>query len=179
MDEVEFRLGRGYCTRPLAQGCIALVVAAALFAAGLHMPALRWLAIFPLAYAAGSFAVCVWRGRLRTRLTARGIEIRRVRRRLVPWQAIRSIETISSDHVADVPVANNRTRVASPGGRGPRTVAAVRIVRTSGHRIRLPAPLVTDSQADPDFDDKVRLIKACWQQAVTGTAEHLDDPASH
>jgi hypothetical protein len=50
----------------------------------------------------------------------------------------------------------------------------VQIVRTSGHRIRLPAPLVTDSQDDPDFNDKVRLIKAHWQQAVAGTAGHLE-----
>jgi len=48
VDDVEFRLGRGYRTRPLVQGCLALVVAAALFAAGLHMPALQWLAVFPL-----------------------------------------------------------------------------------------------------------------------------------
>jgi hypothetical protein len=54
-----------------------------------------------------------------------------------------------------------------------------RIVRASGHPIHLPAPLVTDSQADPDFDDKVRLIKERWQQAVTGTAGHLDNPASY
>jgi hypothetical protein len=66
-----------------------------------------------------------------------------------------------------------------PPGRGPRTVAAVRIVRASGHRIQLPAPLVTSSQDDPDFDDKVDLIKAHWQQAVTGTAGHIDYPASY
>jgi hypothetical protein len=179
VDDVEFRLGRGFRTRPLAQGCIALVAAAALFAAGLHMPTLQWLAVFPVAYAAGSFAVCAWRAHVSTRLTARGIEIRRYRRRLVPWQAIRNIETISSDHVADVPVANNYTRTESPRGRGPRTVATVRIVRTSGHRIQLPAPLVTSSQDDPDFDDKVQLIKARWQQAVTGTAGHLDYPAAY
>ncbi|HYB19004.1 MAG TPA: hypothetical protein VEF71_26540 [Streptosporangiaceae bacterium] len=182
MDDVEFRLGRGYRTRLLAQGFVALVLAAALFAAGLHMSALQVLAVFPLAYAAGSFAVYAWRGHLSTRLTARGIEIRRYRRRRVPWQAIRDIETISYDQVADVPVANISTRIgSSPRRRGPRTVAAVRMVRTSGHRIRLPAPLVTDSQDDPDFDDKVRLIKARWQQAVAGTAGHLeqlDHPAS-
>jgi hypothetical protein len=57
-------------------------------------------------------------------------------------------------------------------------VAAVRIVCTSGHRIQLPAPLVTSSQDDPDFDDKVQLIKARWQQAVAGTAGYLDHPAS-
>jgi hypothetical protein len=119
VEDVEFRLGRGYRTRPLAQGCLALVVAAALFAAGFHMPALQWLAVLPLAYAAGSFAVCAWRGLVSTRLTARGIEIRRFRRRLVPWQAIRDIE------------------------------------------------------------DKVELIKDRWQQAVAGTAGHLDHPASY
>ncbi len=100
MDDVEFRLGRGFRTRPLALGGVALILAAALYAAGLHMPALQWLAVFPLAYAAGSLAVYAWRGHLSTRLTARGIEIRRYRRRLVPWQAIRDIETISYDQVA-------------------------------------------------------------------------------
>jgi Bacterial PH domain len=180
VDDVEFRLGRGYRTRPLALGCLALVVAAALYAAGLHMSTLQWLAVFPLAYAAGSFAVWAWRGHVSTRLTARGIEIRRFRRRLVPWQAIRGIETISSDHVADVPVVNIRIRDgSSPRGRGPRTVAAVRIVRASGHRIQLPAPVVTSSQDDPDFDDKVELIKAHWQQAVTGTAGHIGSPESY
>jgi hypothetical protein len=179
VDDVEFRLGRGYRTRPLARGCVALVLAAVLYVAGLHVFALQWLAVFPLAYAAGSFAVCAWRGQLSTRLTVRGIEIRRFRRRLVPWQAIRDIETISYDRVADVPVANARTRTVSPRGRGPRTVAAVQIVRASGHRIQLPAPLVTNSQDDPHFIDKVQLIKARWQQAVAGTAGHLDHPSSY
>jgi len=54
----------------------------------------------------------------------------------------------------------------------------VQIARTSGHRIKLPAPLVTASQDDPDFNDKVQLIKARWQQAVAGTAGHRDYPAS-
>ena len=173
MDDVEFRLGRGYRTRPMIQGCFTLVIAAALYAGGLHMPALRGLALFPLAYALGCFAVCARRAYVSTRLTARGIEIRRFRRRLVPWESIRDIETIGFDRVDDVPVASARTRVASPGGRGPGTVAEVRIVRTSGHRIRLPAPLVTNSQSDPHFNDKVQLIKARWQQAVAGTAGHL------
>lgn len=107
-----------------------------------------------------------------TRLTARGIEIRRYRRKLVPWQAIRDIETISFDRVADVPVvaADFGNRMQSPRGRGPRTVAAVRVVRTNGHRIRLPAPRVTRSKDDPDFHDKVQMIKERWRQAVTGTA---------
>ncbi len=173
MDDVEFRLGRGCRILPLVQGCFTLVLAVALYAGGLHMPALRGLALLPLAYAVGCFAVCAWRAHVSTRLTARGIEIRRFRRRLVPWEAIRDIETIGYDRVDDVPVANVRTRVASPRGRGPGTVAAVRIVRTSGHRMRLPAPLVTNSQGDSGFNDKVQLIKERWQQAVAGTAGHL------
>jgi hypothetical protein len=179
VDDVEFRLGRGYRTLPLVQGCFTLVLAAALFAGGVHMPALRGLALFPFAYAVGSFAVCAWRAHVSTRLTPRGIEIRRFRRRLVPWQAISGIETIGYDRVGDVPVANARTRVASSRGRGPGTVAAVRIVRASGHRIRLPAPLVTNSQGDPQFNDKVQLIKERWQQAVPGAAGQLDRPASY
>jgi Bacterial PH domain len=179
VEDVEFRLGRGYFARPLAQGCLALVLAVILYVADFHTPGLQFLAIFPLVFAAGSLAVCGWRGHLRTRLTAQGVEIRRFHRRLVPWEAIRDIETIGYDRVGDVPVASARTRIESPRGRGPRTVAAVQLVRTSGHRIRLPAPVVTNSQGDPHFNDKVQLIKARWQQAVTGTAGHLGHPASY
>lgn len=179
MDDVEFRLGRGYRTLPLVQGCFTLILAAALYAGGIHMPALQGLALFPLAYAVGSFAVCAWRAHVSTRLTPRGIEIRRFRRRFVPWEAIRDVETIGYDRIGNVPVASDRTRVASPGGRGPGTVAAVRIVCTSGHRIRLPAPLVTNSQGDPHFNDKVQLIRERWQQAVPGAAGHLDHPAPY
>jgi hypothetical protein len=178
VQDVEFRLGRGYRTLPLVQGCFALVLAAALYAAGLHEPVLQGLAVLPLAYAAGSFAFCVWRGHVSTRLTARGIEVRRYRHRFVRWEDITSVETIGYDRVADVPVAGSRTRIVSSRGRGPGTVAAVQIVRTSGHWIRLPAPLVTNSQTDPEFNDKVQLIKARWQQAVAGTAGPPSDPPS-
>lgn len=102
VDDVEFRLGRGFRTRPLARGCVGLGLAAVLLLTGIQLPALRWMAILPLAFAAGSFAVWAWRRQLRTRLTPQGIEIRRYRRRLVPWQAISGIETISHEHVADV-----------------------------------------------------------------------------
>jgi hypothetical protein len=167
VDDVEFRLGRGFRTRALAAGCVGLGLAAVLLLTGIQLPALRWMAILPLAFAAGSFAVWARRRQLSTRLTPQGIEIRRYRRRLVPWQAISGIETVSHEHVRDVAAYNFSTHDAR--GRGSRTVAAVRITRASGHPIQLPAPLVTDSQDDPGFDDKVRLIRARWQQAVTGT----------
>jgi hypothetical protein len=178
VDDVEFRLSRGYRARLLWRGCVGLALAVALFVAGLNTSALKWVALFPLAYSACSLAMYLWRGRFRTRLTPRGIEMHRYFNKFVPWQSIRDIETLSYDRVADVPVANTRNRTVSPRGRGPRLVAAVRIVRTSGHRTQLPAPLVTDSQDDPDFDDKVRLIKARWHEAVTGSAGYLDRPTA-
>jgi hypothetical protein len=150
VDDVEFRLGRGYRTRPLALGCLALVVAAALYAAGLHMPTLQWLAVVPLAYAAGSFAVWAWRGHVSTRLTARGIEIRRFRRRLVPWQAIRGIETISSDHVADVPVVNIRIRDGSSPAAG---------VRGPWRRCGLCAPAATGYSCPPRWSPAPRTTR--------------------
>ena len=88
----------------------------------------------------------------------------------MPWQAISGIETVSHEHIADVAAYNFRTHDAR--GRGSRTVAAVRIVRASGHPVQLPVPLVTDSQDDLGFDDKVRLIRARWQQAAPGMAGH-------
>ena len=172
MDDVEFRLGRAYRTRPLAQGCIALVLAAALYAAGLNMPAVRGLAVLALAYAAGSFAVCARNSHVRTRLTAQGIEIRRYRRKVVPWPAVSDIKITGSGHAADAPVTSIRTRTGTPRGRGPRTVAKVEVARARGHRVRLPAPLVTSSHDDPDFDDKAELIKTRWRQAIAGTAGH-------
>jgi hypothetical protein len=169
VEDVEFRLGRGYRIRPLVQAGVALVLAAALYAAGFGESGLKWLALFPLAYAAGSIGRSALRSRVSTRLTAQGIEIRHYRRRFVPWQSIKDIEALGYDRVADVPVENFRSQRVSSSGRGPRTVAAVEIVRTSGHRIKLPAPVVTDSQDDPDFADKAQQIKARWEQAVAGT----------
>jgi hypothetical protein len=178
VGDVEFRLSRGYYARLLWRGCVALVLAVVLFVAGLNTSALKWVALLPLAYSAGSVTLYLWRGRFCTRLTPRGIEVHRYFNKFVPWQSIRDIETDSYHRVADVPVANVRSRTVSPRGRGPRLVAAVRVVRTSGHRIRLPAPVVTADQGDPDFDDKVRLIKSRWREAVTGSAGYLDRPAA-
>jgi hypothetical protein len=178
VGDVEFRLSRGYRARLLWRGCAALALAVGLFVAGLNMSALKWVALLPLAYSACSVTLYLWRGRFCARLTPRGIEVHRYFNKFVPWQSIRDVETLSYDRVADVPVANLRNRTVSPRGGGPRLVAAVQVVRTSGHRIRLPAPLVTADQGDPDFDDKVRLIRSRWREAVTGSAGYLDRPAA-
>jgi hypothetical protein len=178
VNDVEFRLGRGYRAQLLARGCVALALAVIFFVAGLEMHALKWLALVALAYSAGSSALYLWRGRFRTRLTPQGIEVHRYFNKFVPWQNIRNIETLSYDRVAEVPVASRRSGVVSAHGRGPRVVASVRVARTSGRRIQLPAPVVIAAQDDPEFDDKVRLIKTRWQQAVTGTSAYIDRPVA-
>ena len=53
----------------------------------------------------------------------------------------------------------------------------MRIIIVDDHQI-VREGLKTILQDDPDFEDKVQLIKERWQQAVTGTAGHLDYPAS-
>jgi hypothetical protein len=66
----------------------------------------------------------------------------------------------------------NRTGAVLSSGqswRAPRKVAAVQVVRSSGRRLALPAPLVTEDQSDPEFDDKVRLIRTHWQEAMAKT----------
>jgi hypothetical protein len=178
VDDVEFRLSRGYNARLLWRGCVALALAVVLFVASLNASALKWVALLPLVYSVCNLGLYLWRGRFCTRLTPQGIEVHRYFNKFVPWQSIRDIETLSYERVADVPVANLRDRTVSPRGRGPRVQASVRVVRTSGHRLRLPAPMVMAVQGDPDFDNKVRLIRTRWQEAVTGSAAHLDRPTA-
>ena len=170
VEDVEFGLGRGYRARPLWQGCVFLVLAAVAYVVLSHVggPTLGGVAVFPLLISIGYFTAYLRLGRMRTRLTPAGIEVRRWSTRLVPWSSISSIEAASYDTVAEIPIATRSGAVLSSQQRwrSGRKLAAVRIVRTSGHRIMLPAPLVTEDQSDPEFDDKVRLIQAHWQEAT-------------
>jgi hypothetical protein len=148
VDDVTFRPVRGYRTRLL-----------------LH-------ALAPLFYSASCFTLYLWRGRFRTLLTVRGIEIHGYVNRLIPWECLKAVEEVTFDANPDaqIQVANPWTRAPSArSARSPnRKVAAVRIHRTSGRRIELPVPAVTDSASDPDFEDKVREIRARWQKATLG-----------
>jgi hypothetical protein len=82
---VEFRPGRGARARLIRRGCTALALAAVLFAvAAVRSPALEWIAVVPLLYAAASFTAYLARGRMLTRLTPQGIEARRYGTTVVP-----------------------------------------------------------------------------------------------
>jgi Bacterial PH domain len=168
--DVEFRLGRGYRARPLWRGCVFLVLAGIIYVVTMHIGGLTLgaIALLPLLWSLVSLATFFLRGRMRTRVTPSGIEVHRYRSEFVPWEKVKDIETVSYDRVADVPTVNRSGAVltSGQGWKAPRKVAAVRVVRTSGHHLTLPAPLVTEDQSDPEFDDKVRLIRAHWQNAA-------------
>jgi hypothetical protein len=167
--DIEYRLGRQY-RRPtlmrflgmsaLTVICIvtpltALDAGAAIFGA---------LAVyFGVSY--------VWRGRFRTRVTSRGIEVRGYFNRFVPWEQVRDIEVsaLGSDRVglddnfgtAEIArFGRGGSRVvASPiTGRNIARLAGIAVVKADGHKVRLRAPLVSGWAADPEFDDKARQL---------------------
>jgi hypothetical protein len=167
--DIEYRLGRQY-RRPtlmrflgmVALTVICIVTPLAFLDAG--------AAIF------GALAVYfgvsyVWRGRFRTRVTSRGIEVRGYFNHFVPWEQVRDIEVtaLGSDRVG---LDDNfgTTQSARMGRGGSRVVtrpitgrqisrlASIAVVKADGHRVLLHAPLVSGWAADPDFDDKARQL---------------------
>lgn len=96
-------------------------------------------------------------GQCRTVLTPAGIQIRGYFPRFVPWSE----------------VAGFRVRRGRWGPRSddadewPQTVSSrrltVRVIRTSGRQLVLPAPVVTGLVADCEFNDKVRQLQQ-WRK---------------
>jgi hypothetical protein len=169
--EVVYRPAPGY-RRPFLARCIRyLVLTAAALSIG---------SIAPIGYFAGSvtalFAIgygisYLWRGRFRTIVTTDGIEIRRYRNRLVPWNVVRGIE-IGGYGAASVrlsrPYRDRGRYSASPvWGRtsGPAAeLATVTLVRLDNKRILLPAPLVTAWASDHTFTAQARQLQELCDQ---------------
>jgi Bacterial PH domain len=111
-----------------------------------------------------------WRARFSARITREGIEVRRyfgVKR--IPWSAVRDVEAYHYERANPVGVPAGRSGKSRNSEGGTKKVACVKIVRVSGRRIELPAPLVTRGQSDPYFDQKVRAIKAAREAVRTGS----------
>jgi hypothetical protein len=117
----------------------------------------------------------VWRGRFRTRVTSRGIEVRGYFNHFVPWELVRDVEVteFGPDRVqlGDGPDAPQYTRlrltgasvasIGSPGGSMSR-LATISVVRADGSKLMLRAPLVSGWAADPEFDRKAwQLDQLC------------------
>ncbi|HEV2636727.1 MAG TPA: PH domain-containing protein [Actinocrinis sp.] len=168
MYSIEFTLGPQFRRHILAHAIVYGVVAFLLlflgvadrvgFAVGLG----GFFLVIALCCAAN------WAGhrRLSTLITPAGITVYgHLRTSLVPWSEVREIQTNDALRVG---TAGRRRRTNNGGAR---KVAYVKVVRTSGRDVTLPAPLVTRAVSDPQFDDKVRTIKAAWQDSRAGSGQ--------
>lgn len=159
---MEFSLGADHRRALIMRGVFALVLAIIVnFASDYALSTF----VSVVCYVIGAWYVVLWmwRARFSTSVGPEGIEIRGYFNRTVPWSQIREI-FVQDYERSRIPVAagySNRGRGSS--GRGSKKVAAVKIVRTSGRRLELRAPLVTMATADSEFDAKVDAIREAWR----------------
>ena len=121
--------------------------------------------------AAVGYAV-LWLARMRfvTRISSEGIEARRyLFTKRIAWSEVRDIQTYHYERADPRRVRGGYISGARQGSNSAKKEMCVKVVRVSGRKVELPAPLVTRNQGDSDFDDKVRTIKAVWHGVRTGT----------
>jgi hypothetical protein len=116
----------------------------------------------------------LWRGRFRTRVTARGIEARGYRNHVVPWDQVRGIEIGGWSYGTEAGLYQGVSRggfttgqagsaAAARSGKMAR-IATVKVVRADGKKVLLRAPLVTGWASDPYFNDKARQLQDLARQ---------------
>lgn len=171
-NDVEYRLSRQF-RQPILSRLIVSAILTAVMATVIATP-LRPLAYFvgsiTGAMAVGCGVLYLWRGRFRTKVTARGIQIRGYFTHFVPWQEVRGIEvggygspTMRLDDtlrpaVRMVRRPGYRSSGGSTSGKMAR-LATVKVVRTNGRKILLRAPLVTGWASDSHFTDKAKQLQ--------------------
>lgn len=123
----------------------------------------------------------IWRRRFRTRLTTQGVEIRGYFNHFVPWSEVRGFEVGGYGESQPLNRGYDGALVAGPLGgaltarrSGPAPkfgrrarLGTVHLVRTSGRRMVLRAPLVTSWAIDPYFDQKTRQMQEQCNQYGT------------
>jgi hypothetical protein len=181
--EVTYKLQRRY-RRPLARRSAAAAVACIVCAVAPHPVFLHDGAGLFGAIAIAFGAVYLWQGRFRTTVTGRGIEMHGYLNHFVPWRDVRAIEVggFGSEHMRLDETYGGVTTptVISTWGPNARRVeasanrmahlASITIVRASGHKQRLRAPLVSGWASDPEFGDKARELQQFWRQYGGGPA---------
>jgi hypothetical protein len=189
-EDVIFTLERGYRTAFLRRGVAMLIVAALcgfvavsggfiVFGATV---AAALLGIGGLHFLGKYF----WSMRFRTRLSPEGIEARGYVNHFVRWSDIAGIESKGYELPGRRPLSPPYVTPSGRIDRGYASVGAgrsgymrarrsgsmggvrarlytVRIRRSHGRPLVLPAPVVTAWQSDPKFEDKLRLIHQWWQ----------------
>jgi hypothetical protein len=171
VEDVEYRPQRGLGTRTLVKACTATAAAVILFSVGNHAPGLAYLAAIPAVMAVAWFASYAVQRRYRCRLTAAGIESRRLRTRSISWAQIREVQVVQRVTVAQVAVRGSRAagRYGSRSGGGARKIAAVRVLQANGRWRELPVPVAREDAPDSDFTDKAGVIKNRWRAVTNQT----------
>jgi hypothetical protein len=171
VKDVEYLPQRGLGTRTLVKACTATAIAVILISAGNHTPGLAYLGAIPALAAISWFASYALQRRYRCRLTAAGIESRRLRTRFVPWAQVREVQVVQRVQVAQVAVRGSRAagRYGSRSGAGSRKIAAVRVRGADGRWRELPLPVAREDAPDSDFMNKAGEIRDRWRAAAAQT----------
>ena len=182
--EVEFKPVSAF-RRPVLIRCITLAVVTLILVVA-PTPLTHGLAWITGPLAAAFGVTYLWRGRFRTKVTGRGIEVRGYFNHFVPWQDVRDIEIGgfgSADMRLDESYDGPRVwRGTLRGGSGTSRdvspnrmahLATVKVVRANGRKLLLRAPLVTGWASDPEFTDKARQLQELSEQYGIGSAWRL------
>jgi len=165
--DIEYRLSRKY-RRPVVVRfvtMVALTIVCIITPLTVLDPAAAIFSALALYFA----VMYLWRGRFRTRVTSRGIEVRGYFNHFVPWDQVRDIEVstlpgasgpeenFGSSAVAQLGIGLRSVPAPNPG-RNISRLAGLSVVKADGHKVLLRAPVVSGWAADPDFDDKARQL---------------------
>ena len=168
MEDVEYRPQRSLGTLTLVKACFAAAATAILLLLGIGVPAAIYVAGFPAAAGVAWFAAYACKRRLRARLTAAGIESRRLRTRFVPWTQIRDVKVVNRVTVAHLAVRGSRNgaRYGSRSGGGARKLSSVRVQLANGRWRELAMPVAWENAPDPEFANKAKAITDRWRAAI-------------
>jgi hypothetical protein len=166
-DDVEYRPQPGLGNATLAKAIIALIVAGVLLSLSAQSAAAAVVAAVPGALAIGWFVSYTAKRRFRARLTATGIESRRLRTRDIAWAQIRDVQVVNRVTVAQLAVMGSRRsgRPTTRSGSGSRKLSSVRVQQANGRWRELPVPVAWENAPDPDFMRKAEEIRGRWRAA--------------
>jgi hypothetical protein len=168
VEDVEYRPQRSLGTPTLVKACLAVAATAILLLLGIGVRAAVYVAGFPAAASIAWFAAYACKRRLRARITAAGIESRRLRSRFVPWTQIRDVKVVNRVTVAHLAVMGSRNgvRYGSRSGGGTRKLSSVRVQLANGRWRELAMPVAWENAPDPEFANKAKVITDRWRAAI-------------
>jgi hypothetical protein len=168
MDDVEYGPQPSLGTPTLVKAWLSLAATVILLLLGIGAPPAAYVAGFPALAAIAWFAAYAGKRRLRARLTAAGIESRRLRTSFYPWAEIRDVKVVDRVTVAHLAIRGSRNgaRYGSRSGGGRRKLSSVRVQLANGRWRELAMPVAWENAPDPEFTNKAKVIAARWRASA-------------